>query len=133
MNLLAKYKNVGALIATALIGIVIGVNSVSVGELQTGSIDIRFDRANSSTSKLVTVASSQILATSSCRSLVHIGAVGGTIYLNMNYDRGAVLYEGVQIASGTTYTINSENLYTGGIRAIAPVSASTTVYEVCDN
>lgn len=117
-----------------LIAVPIALRTVNIPSKKVGDTDsIRFNSVNISTSKLVTTTSSQILATSSSRvyaAIVNDGA--NPIYLNLNGDKPATLYEGIRLnANGGVYEIIAgENGYFGGVQAITSTgTASTTVIE----
>lgn len=137
-------KDLFVLIAlAALVGVVMGATLFAFQSLATpptiqqpvlgGSIDVpgftSIGAAGSSTSILVTTSSTQVLATSTGRSLA-ILVPQVPMYCNLNNGAPAALYSGIYVASGTplTLNLNEDSLYRGTINCIAPVQGSTTVY-----
>lgn len=86
----------------------------------TGGQNI-FSTVSTSSQLSITTSSGLVLATSSTRQYVAIVNDGSNVvYLSLNNDVGAVVSSGIRLnASGGSYEINQDNLYTGAIRAIA--------------
>lgn len=102
--------------------------------LLTGTDFNVIDGADVSVSSSVAVqtSSTEVIGTSTSRTYLKIVNTGSNyVCLQMDNDREAVDCEGVYLAAnGGAHEINSENLYTGAINAIASSSeAIITVYE----
>lgn len=125
-----KQKIVGVIVAVlALLGF--STDTFSLGGISTSSSDFyEIGGMGTSTARLVTTTSSQVMATSSSRESAKISNVSSVaIYCNADGDKAAVGYSGIMIAASSTLLIDSDFPYTGAIRCISPLgNASTTVY-----
>lgn len=131
MNDLLKY--IGAVIVSATISI--GIFSLlpkrevvnNLGSLTGG--ENRFNSVASSSAMAITTSSARITATSSTRQYIAIVNDGSNVvYLKLS-DSPAVINSGIRLnASGGSYEINSENMYTGSITAIADGGTSIITF-----
>lgn len=123
-----KQKITGVIVAVLAL---LGVSTVSFGGVSSSISKFSdISAMGTSTARLVTTTSSQIMATSSSRESAKISNVSSVaIYCNADGDKAAVGYSGIMIAASSTLLIDSDFPYTGAIRCISPLgNASTTVY-----
>lgn len=90
----------------------------------------RFDTITSGSATTSTTTIQQLLAKNASRSYAHITNQGtSTIFMMMSStSTGAVANAGIQLTSGESYDINSENLYIGDIWLATSSVATKVLY-----
>lgn len=128
-------KIVGGFVAVILLVAIVTLVNRSVPSTPSQALgsteEVRFNQANTQTGVLVTTSSTLVLATSTGRQYAYLvnDSASATVYLSMNKGAAAVLYSGIALKPGMSYTINTTNGYIGAIYGIGTTSATTTVYE----
>ena len=111
------------LIGVILIGFFVGININSSG-ITFGSGENIFTGGVTNASTTVATSSTSVLARNVSRQYAIICNNDGTNFVNLSFHASAaVATEGIQLAAGECYEINSTNLYKGAIYGIADTAA----------